>query len=215
MLWIYRGCLALYPAEFRDEYARELCLAFTHRWREERSPRVCWEALGGILQEAPKEHLHVILRDLRHALRILRKDTTVTLAALAILALGIGATHRYSISPMDYCSGRFPTPIRAASFRSRNTAPRIRMSTGRSRFRISWITLPERGWWRTPAYMVVGKLPCAARAAPKRYLRDLSRMASFAHSVWRPLLGRTFTHEGCSAAGPKTLILGEELWTRR
>ena len=59
ILRLYRGCLSLYPAEFRDEYARELCLTFADRWREERSPRVWLEGLSGILQEAPKEHLHV------------------------------------------------------------------------------------------------------------------------------------------------------------
>jgi len=47
-----RDSLSLYPAEFRDEYARELCLTFADRWREERSPRVWLEGLSGILQEA-------------------------------------------------------------------------------------------------------------------------------------------------------------------
>ena len=92
MVQFYRRCLCLYPAEFRDEYGRELCMVFGDRWREERSLRVWLEALAGILNEAPKEHLHMIIRDLRFALRVLRKDATLTLAALAILALGIGAT---------------------------------------------------------------------------------------------------------------------------
>jgi len=94
-LRIYRGCLSLYPAEFREEYARELCLVLADRWREERSPAgravACAEALQGVLQEAAKEHFHMILEDFRYALCILRKDATVTLAALAMLALGIGA----------------------------------------------------------------------------------------------------------------------------
>jgi len=35
---LYRGFLWLYPAEFRDEYGRELCLVFADRWREGHSP---------------------------------------------------------------------------------------------------------------------------------------------------------------------------------
>ncbi|HSS50706.1 MAG TPA: hypothetical protein VLX28_17340 [Thermoanaerobaculia bacterium] len=96
VLRLYRGFLWLYPAEFRAEYGRELCLVFKDRWREERSPaRLLWiwfHAVSGILTEAPKEHCQMIMQDLRYALRIMRKDSLVTASAIAILALGIGST---------------------------------------------------------------------------------------------------------------------------
>jgi hypothetical protein len=95
-LRLYRGLLFACPAAFRDEYGRELCLAFADRCRDTRSladmALVCAEAIFGILIEAPKEHLHMILQDFRYAVRILRKDWPVTAAAIAILALGIGST---------------------------------------------------------------------------------------------------------------------------
>src|SRR5258707_12630906 len=91
VLRLYRGFLWLYPAEFRAEYGRELCLVFKDRWREERSLLVWFHAVSGILTEAPREHCQMIMQDLRYALRIMRKDTVVTAAAIAILALGIGS----------------------------------------------------------------------------------------------------------------------------
>src|SRR5580704_4940119 len=95
-LRFYQPFLWLYPAEFRDEYRRELCLAFIDRWREEHSLAgwlfVWFHAVSGIFNQAPKEHYYMILHDLRYAFRILRKDLSVTAAAILILALGIGST---------------------------------------------------------------------------------------------------------------------------
>src|SRR5271163_4021846 len=94
---LYQHFLRLYPAEFRDEYRRELSLAFLDRWREQKSSAVgllfvLSHAIFGIFHQAPKEHYHVILQDLRYAFRIFKKDPLVTFAAIFILALGIGST---------------------------------------------------------------------------------------------------------------------------
>src|ERR1700720_1884963 len=93
---LYRGLLFLYPAEFREEYGRELCLVLLDRCREQRSRLgvlMVWiHAAFGVLTEAPKEHYYVMLQDIQHALRVMRHDAPITAAAIAILALGIGST---------------------------------------------------------------------------------------------------------------------------
>jgi len=92
--------LFAYPAAFRDEYARELCLAFADRCRGTRSPgalATVWaEALLGILSEAPKEYLYMILHDLRYALRVLRKG------GMASFLLGdLLKSQLFEITPTD------------------------------------------------------------------------------------------------------------------
>jgi putative ABC transport system permease protein len=91
----FRAFLALYPAAFRDQYGRELSLVFVDRYRDAGGPRdrvVLWfEAIAGILTEAPKEHARMIRFDLRDAWRILRRHALMTATIVVTLALGIGA----------------------------------------------------------------------------------------------------------------------------
>src|SRR5436190_17311193 len=90
---VFRALLALYPAAFRDEYGRELILVFVDRYRDAGSAwervRIWLEVLSGIAAEAPKEHGHMILQDLRYAWRTLRKQMLVTATIVVTLGLGI------------------------------------------------------------------------------------------------------------------------------
>jgi putative ABC transport system permease protein len=91
----FRALLALYPAEFRDEYGRELTLVFADRYRRAGGPwaraAVWFDALTGLVQEAPRERLRVLRDDLRIGWRSVRQHAIVSTTIVVTLGLGIGA----------------------------------------------------------------------------------------------------------------------------
>ena len=72
----YRRLLRLYPAQFRQDYEREILLTYRSQWQRERSPGgrlACFVlAAAGVLCNAPQEHFHMMTNDLRYALRTFR-----------------------------------------------------------------------------------------------------------------------------------------------
>jgi putative ABC transport system permease protein len=91
----FRVLLALYPGEFRDEYGREVAMVFADRYRRATSARqragIWMEGLAGVLREAPKEHVRMIVHDCRFAARIARRSPGFAGTVVLTLALGIGA----------------------------------------------------------------------------------------------------------------------------
>jgi predicted permease len=94
-LRLFRALLALYPGEFRDEYGRELALVFADRYRDANGAleriRVCFEAVWGLLCEAPKEHLELFMLDLKFAIRSIVRNPGFAATVVLTLALGVGA----------------------------------------------------------------------------------------------------------------------------
>jgi predicted permease len=91
-LSVYRTLLLAYPAEFRQEYGREMEQLFADRLAEEPPLRVWLAALGDLLWAAPREHFAILAVDLRLGWRMSAKSPVATLVALLAMAMGIGAT---------------------------------------------------------------------------------------------------------------------------
>jgi putative ABC transport system permease protein len=222
---MYRAVLGCYPREFRDEYAREMCLMFVDDCRAQRSAigviGVWARALSDAARHAPQERLRMWWQDVRYGVRMLRKDALTTLTALVVLALGIGGTttvftlvNALLLRPLPYAE-----PERLVAIDEFARAQASNNGGNGGRLRVAFANYADL---RARARSVED---IALYDSLQPVLRDeygAERVeASFAtDGLWRvlgvaPLLGRGFTKSENTPGHPLAVVLSYHLWQRR
>jgi putative ABC transport system permease protein len=218
-LRLYRGLLFLYPAEFRDEYARELCLALDDRCREHQSAPgllLVWvHAALGVFFEAPKEHYHMIIQDLRYAIRVMRRDALVTAAAIVVLALGIGSTTLVFSLADGLLVRPLPYPEQDRLVAVEEYHPLETRAGGAVAFPNYLDIRARTQLLQDLALYSEGRATIRGEGDAERVPSALASDGLFGILQVQPLFGRTFTPEEELKNGPKVVVLGEDLWRRR
>ena len=211
-LRLYRGLLWLYPAEFRDHFAGEMCRALADCLRERPGPLAILTLYLGIFFDAPRERYHMIRQDIVYALRTMRKEKLTTFVATLVLAIGIGSTvtvftlvNGLLLRPLPYPGQERMVYVEESSreLRSVIAYPNYRDFQSRNQT-LSDIAMFGSGPATLRGDMEAERVPAASATEP------LFRILGV-----QPLLGRTFTAEEDRPNAPQTVILSEELWRRR
>jgi putative ABC transport system permease protein len=170
-----------------------------------------------------------LLRDIRHALRGIRRSPGFALAVVLTLALGIGGnTAIFSVvdqvllRPLPYPNGDQLLTIYEVA---RNTGPSSSygnsraMSDGPTRMSVSpanWLdwqresrTLASIATWRTIVLTLTGV------GEPVRVNAQLVSAEFFPLLGVEPLLGRTVSQQDDLPTSPRVAVLSYELWQRR
>jgi predicted permease len=211
----YRRLLHLYPAEYRETYGRELCLVMADRWRDEASSigrALIWlHAVAGVCLDAPREHGHALVQDIRGAFRYMRKDATTAIAAGSVLALGIGsATVVFSFAnglflrPLPYPNASQLITIEEMSPSDPNehsqiSAPNFMDMRARSKL------IAEMGLWNTDDASI------RDGAAFRVHIGEVSVGTLPVFGV-PPIIGRWLNAEEDAPNGPRAVVISEELW---
>ncbi len=211
---LYRMLLHLYPSSFRAAYGDEMLDLFAARRRrtEGMAPvtKLWLETFFEILANAAEAHWEILKQDFRYAGRALRRTPGFALAAVLVVALGVGAnTAVFSLAdfvllrPLPYAH-----PDRLVKIWERVPGYN-RMELSPANYR-DWKRMSSsfdamgasRG---LSANMIAGHEPLSVEGA---YLTA---------ELWpilgvQPLIGRFFTIEEDRYGAPATLLLSYALW---
>jgi putative ABC transport system permease protein len=211
---LYGFLLRLYPASFRHEYGGEMRAVFQRRLRDAHGPAGRATLWAGTLIEtavnAAIVHWDILRGDLGYALRSLSATPWFTITAVAVIALGIGATTA-AFSVTDFVL------IRPLPFTQPDRLVKIWETTpGYSSMELS---APNYRDWKAAAtsFESMGmyhfdELTMMARDEPRRFNGTAVSADLFPTLGVAPILGRTFRPEDDRQGAAATVILSYRLW---
>jgi predicted permease len=217
----YRALLRVLPFDFRSEFGDDMEEAF----REQRAAtarrkgslglmRMWWATITDILRLAPREHAGILAQDTRFAVRMMRKNRGYTLAAVAILGLGIGAnTSIFSVvnsvllRPLPYGNGDRLLILRES--RARQDIP-MRFSVAElTDYRRRNHTLDSIVEYHSMSFTLYGG------REPRSVRTGVVSAGFFDFLGVQPMLGRAFQPDEEGPDAQPVLILSYEFWNRQ
>ena len=211
---IYRWLLRLYPSSFREEYGEEIVRLFAERRRGASLPArfaLAAEAVRDALATAPRIHVDILRQDLRYTFRMLGRSRGFTIAAVLVMALGIGATTAvFSIADRVL--------LRPLPFEDPDTIVRVwenapgypQLEPSPANYR-DWTQMTHR-FQQLEAhtvYQVNMKLSTPERIEGVAVTGPMLAMLGV-----QPSLGRFFTADEGRLGGPDAVVLSDRLWRR-
>jgi len=102
VIGLYRRLLYLFPSSFRMEYGDEMCALFAERSAGARGLArlgLFLGAMADVVRSAAAAHWDVLIQDLRYTVRSLNRARGFAIAAVAVIAIGVGAnTAAFSVA---------------------------------------------------------------------------------------------------------------------
>ena len=210
---MYSLLLHLYPASFRNEYGEEMRAAFARR-RQAAGPLGAiglWlETIGDAIANAALVHADLLRQDLSYSARMLRRAPGFAVTAMAIVALGIGATTA-AFSVTDFVLLR-PLPF----FEPERLVMLWEKTPGYSNMELS--AANYRDWKQgSTVFESIGLYHSAAgnlvgTSEPLRVEGAAVSADLFPTLRVQPLIGRSFAAADDRAGAAATMLLSYRLW---
>jgi putative ABC transport system permease protein len=211
----------LLPFDFRSDYGPEMETVFEEQQRDASRRqgvagvlRLWWETIVGIFRTAPREHWAMIRQDAGFALRMMGKNPGFTVAAIVVLALGIGAnTAIFSVvnavllKPLPYANGERLLLLRQGTTRTGplgNTVSVPELADYRAQNR----SLDGLVEYHNMQFILLG------RSEPERVETGVVSWNFFNIFGVQPLAGRMFEPNDEKPGAPPVLLLSYEYWQR-
>jgi predicted permease len=212
---IYRALLHLYPKSFRAEYGAEMLKDFSRQWRDlagAAKVALLARALIDVTANSFGVHLDILKQDVRYALRSLSRAPGFSITAIAVAALGIGATTA-TFSTADHVLVR-PLPFADSDRLVRLTEdhtplgyPRIEPSPPNYR---DWQRM-QTSFESIEAFNVDSR-SVVGSGEPERLVGSSVAGGIFALLGRAAVIGRTLTEADVADATNNAVVISDRLW---